>query len=84
MGHGGNIRELSEKMGISSAELLDFSANINPLGYPEMVNADLLRASSDLVHYPDIENKKLIASAAAHYGVRTQELLAGNGSNELL
>ncbi len=84
MGHGGNIRELTEKMGIAPSELLDFSANINPLGHPEMVNADLLRSSTDLVHYPDIQNKKLLQAAALHYGVSESEVLAGNGSNDLL
>ena len=29
--HGGNIREAAALMGISAAQLLDFSANINPL-----------------------------------------------------
>ncbi|VFS28496.1 Threonine-phosphate decarboxylase [Serratia liquefaciens] len=30
--HGGNIREAAALLGIAPGELLDFSANINPLG----------------------------------------------------
>lgn len=30
--HGGNIREAATVLGISPDQLLDFSANINPLG----------------------------------------------------
>ncbi|STR44154.1 L-threonine 3-O-phosphate decarboxylase [Klebsiella michiganensis] len=33
--HGGNIREAAALLGISAEQLLDFSANINPLGMPE-------------------------------------------------
>ena len=32
--HGGNIREAAGLLGIAPGELLDFSANINPLGMP--------------------------------------------------
>ena len=32
--HGGNIREAAALLGIAPGELLDFSANINPLGMP--------------------------------------------------
>ena len=32
--HGGNTREAAELLGILPEQLLDFSANINPLGMP--------------------------------------------------
>ena len=32
--HGGNIQEISELYQIDMKELIDFSANINPLGIP--------------------------------------------------
>lgn len=32
--HGGNTREAAALLGIAPGELLDFSANINPLGMP--------------------------------------------------
>lgn len=41
--HGGNTREAAELLGISPEQLLDFSANINPLGMP----ASLKRAIVD-------------------------------------
>lgn len=31
--HGGNIEEVARRLNISSKEFLDFSANINPLGF---------------------------------------------------
>ena len=35
--HGGNLRQAAERYGISEEEILDFSANINPLGPPPAV-----------------------------------------------
>ena len=40
--HGGNTREAAALLGIAPGELLDFSANINPLGMP----ASLRRSST--------------------------------------
>ncbi len=33
--HGGDLRLLAERAGRPAGEILDFSANINPLGPPE-------------------------------------------------
>ncbi len=40
--HGGNIREAATVLGISPDQLLDFSANINPLGMPVSVKRALI------------------------------------------
>ena len=37
--HGGNTREAAALLGIAPGELLDFSANINPLGMPASLSA---------------------------------------------
>jgi len=43
--HGGNIRQLAQAGGRLPGEILDFSANINPLGPPEwlrpMINSQI-------------------------------------------
>jgi len=33
-GHGGNIHELSRRLGCSPADITDLSSNVNPLGPP--------------------------------------------------
>ena len=33
--HGGNLKHLAHLSGLSAEEILDFSANINPMGLPE-------------------------------------------------
>lgn len=82
--HGGNLRQLACTAGLAEDEILDFSANINPLGSPDWLRPLISANVSRLCHYPDPDCTKLIEAAAAHYGVGADTLLAGNGSSELL
>lgn len=43
-GHGGDLVTASAVFGVSEDQLLDFSANINPLGPPEAVKRVLKEA----------------------------------------
>ncbi len=36
-GHGGNVNQICDKYNLNPAKIIDFSASINPLGYPEAV-----------------------------------------------
>jgi len=82
--HGGNLRTLAETAGVPESEILDFSANINPLGPPDWLRSLISANVGALCHYPDPSCAKLLAAASAHYGVPEDTLLAGNGSSELL
>jgi len=84
MNHGGNLRHLAEMSGRPADEILDFSANINPLGPPAWMRPLISSRISALCHYPDPDCAELLEAAAARYGVATDELIAGNGSAELL
>lgn len=80
--HGGNTREAAERLGISPEMLLDFSANINPLGMPETVK----HAITDNLHlaerYPDVDYLHLHQALAEHHQVPAAWVLAGNGETE--
>jgi adenosylcobyric acid synthase len=82
--HGGDVRRLAQSMGPSKRELLDFSANINPLGPPEWLRPLISSQLSMLQHYPDPHCSALVEAAAERYGVTSEEVIAGNGSTELL
>ncbi len=82
--HGGNIRKLALEAGRSPEELLDFSANINPLGPPDWFRPLISSRLSSLVHYPDPDSASLRASISSAYGVREEEVLVGNGSTEII
>jgi len=82
--HGGNLRALSQSAGLAREQLLDFSANINPLGPPEWLRPLIESRISDLVHYPDPDATELVAAIAALHRIPTDQILVGNGATELL
>ncbi len=82
--HGGNMRKLALEAGRSPEELLDFSANINPLGPPDWFRPLISSRLSSLVHYPDPDSSSLRASISGHYGVKEEAVLVGNGSTEII
>jgi adenosylcobyric acid synthase len=82
--HGGNLHQLARAAGKSEQDLLDFSANINPLGPPEWLRSVISGQVSRLQHYPDPDCSQLIEALADRYQVGPDEVVAGNGATELL
>ena len=82
--HGGNLRCLSTLSGIPQTELLDFSANINPLGPPDWLRPLIESRISDLIHYPDPDATELVEAIAALHRIPADQVLVGNGATELL
>jgi cobyric acid synthase CobQ/L-threonine-O-3-phosphate decarboxylase len=83
-GHGGNVHGLARDMGIDVATLLDFSANINPLGPPEWLRPLISSEVASLVHYPDPYATKLAQAIAERYQVDAESVVVANGTTELL
>ncbi len=79
--HGGNIYEIRRRQRIA---VLDFSANINPLGIPLRIKKLLGKQLKDLVHYPDPEAHRLVAALARYWKIKEENVLVGNGSTELI
>ena len=67
--HGGNLTRLSRVSGLPEDEILDFSANINPLGLPEWFRSVVSASLSKVVHYPDPDCTELVEAIAAKYEV---------------
>jgi threonine-phosphate decarboxylase len=85
--HGGQLHSLAARFGIPEAELLDFSANINPEGPPAAVISALRAGIEDLstlTRYPDLEQAKLKRSIARYAGVSYQNIAVANGFVPLL
>lgn len=81
--HGGNIHQAMRNTSVDK-KMLDFSANINPLGPPEWLRPLLSRHVEQLVHYPDPENIGAVSVIAKHHHVSEQQVVLGNGTTELL
>ena len=82
--HGGNITRLATAAGKPAGEILDFSANINPLGPPEWLRPLISAQVSSLVHYPDPDCTELVRAFAERFGCPAEEVIMGNGETELL
>ncbi len=79
--HGGNAAEIEQETG---RKIIDFSANINPLGLPTAVKNVLCHAAEITLRYPDPKNKELKEKISRFWGVPSDSILLGNGSAELI
>ena len=82
--HGGNVRRMAELVGCAPEDILDFSANVNPLGPPPWLGQVVGQALQFVDAYPDPESHDLIMAASEKYKVWPSQVVAGNGASELL
>ena len=82
--HGGNIFQFAHEQRIEPYEVIDFSANINPLG-PSQRGLDALNNQLRYIsHYPDATNDDVLNAIADTYGMDKNQIIVGNGAAELL
>lgn len=80
--HGGfNYTEL-EQGGIAPSEIIDFSSNLNP--YIRPVTIKDVSEGVAVNGYPDSESLALRRTIAQKAGVSIENIIAGNGSTELI
>lgn len=85
--HGGDVEAVAARYQLAVAELIDFSANINPLGPPPALLARLRRDAIDvdlLRRYPDAELSELRGAIASQMGVAETSLVIANGAAALI
>ena len=76
--HGGNPGVLAESLGIAEQDLLDLSNAVSPFPYPL---PDFPAPRLTQLPYP---SHTLTEAAAAYYGVKPQQVLAGAGSQQFI
>ena len=81
MKHGGDT--LSYKH-MYEGELIDFSSNINPLGFPKGLVEAIVDDIDQLTKYPDIQYRELKQEIGRYLGCSTKEVLLGNGAVEII
>ena len=79
--HGGDILTARQQF---DGEILDFSANINPLGMPKEVYEAVAKAIANAVHYPDPLCRELAQGIAERDGVKPEQIICGNGAADLI
>ncbi|HID01795.1 MAG TPA: aminotransferase class I/II-fold pyridoxal phosphate-dependent enzyme, partial [Desulfobacterales bacterium] len=82
--HGGNVHEAAAAQSVKLDSLLDFSANINPLGPPDWLRSCISRELDTILHYPDPTAKTLKKCIAKKYNLPENTVLVANGTTELL
>ena len=82
--HGGNLREAQDKYGIYGKKIIDFSASINPLGLPTGVKRLIIKNINSILNYPDSYNRLLVSVLSEKHKISKENILIGNGSNELI
>ncbi|HEX9662564.1 MAG TPA: threonine-phosphate decarboxylase CobD [Candidatus Binatia bacterium] len=82
--HGGDVDRWARSAGIEAGEVIDFSASINPLGPPPAARKAFIRSYGEAPRYPDPYGEKLKQALAERHGVKSAEVLVGNGSTQLI
>lgn len=79
--HGGNIYKILREEG---RKVLDYSANINPLGLPQSLKDKLKEDLSFLEQYPDPEYIEMREAIGKHNDIHKENIIVGNGATEIL
>ena len=84
--HGGDIYSAKEQLSImeNPPVILDFSANINPLGLPDGVKQAMAKSIDQYNSYPDPLCRELISSLSKYESVPSTWIICGNGAADLI
>jgi threonine-phosphate decarboxylase len=82
--HGGEVFRWAQKARLNPAAIVDFSASINPLGPPASGRSAFLGSYAEVSRYPDPYGEELKEALAKHHSMKTEEIVLGNGSTQLV
>jgi threonine-phosphate decarboxylase len=82
--HGGRVYEAARRWGINPDQVIDFSANINPLGFPRGVLAafETSLTPESLRAYPDPH--AFVCALADKHSLRADGIIVGGGAAALI
>ena len=81
---GKPISELARELGIAEADIVKLASNENPLGPSPRALAAAQDALADMALYPDGAGFALKAKLSEKLGVAHDQIVLGNGSNDVL
>lgn len=81
---GKPISELAREMGLAEADIVKLASNENPLGASPLALAAMQRALVEVSRYPDGSGFELKTALAKRYDVSAEQIVLGNGSNDVL
>jgi len=82
--HGSDIEKVCEHYGLKKEDIVNFGANVNPLGLSEQVKKALATHLDLLSSYPDRSYTSLRNILSTYCQIPADFILPGNGSSELI
>lgn len=81
---GKPISEVARELGMPEASIVKLASNENPRAPSARVREAVVRALDELTRYPDGNGFELKAALSRRLGVAPEQIVIGNGSNDVL
>jgi histidinol-phosphate aminotransferase len=81
---GKPIDELAREYGLAEQSIVKLASNENPRGPSARVRDAIVAAAAGVTRYPDGNGFALKRALAARFGVTLEQVVLGNGSNDIL
>ena len=81
---GKPIAELAREMGLNEGDIVKLASNENPLGISPKAQMAIDEAVHDIARYPDGNSFELRKTVSEKFGVAHNQIVFGNGSNDIL
>ncbi len=81
---GKPISEVARQLGIPESSIVKLASNENPRAPSARVRDAVIRALDELTRYPDGNGFELKAALSSRFGVAAEQIVIGNGSNDVL
>lgn len=81
---GKPISELVRDLGLDKAGVIKLASNENPLGTSPLAKEAMIQALTEAARYPDGSGYELKEALSERLGVATEQIVLGNGSNDVL
>ena len=81
---GKPISELAREMGLEESSIIKLASNENPLGISPKAYEAIQSALDDISRYPDGNSFALRDAVCKRFKVNSEQLVFGNGSNDIL
>jgi histidinol-phosphate aminotransferase len=79
---GLSVEEIKAKYGLQN--IIKLASNENPLGVSPLVAQAIARAATEVHRYPQNHTPRLAQAIASSMGVLAEQVVAGNGSDEII
>ncbi|CAG0990896.1 histidinol-phosphate aminotransferase [Methylophilaceae bacterium] len=81
---GKPIADVARELGLEPDQIIKLASNENPLGVSPKAYLAMQDALEDIARYPDGNSFALRDAVCAKYGLKPEQLVFGNGSNDIL